>query len=70
MIPPEEVSGRVAILITMILVLVTIFNGVLEKTPRASSGSTAIIVWMLSMFMFVFAAFCGYCVSLVYKNDI
>ena len=44
-IPPEEVSGRVAILITMILVLVTIFNGVLEKTPRASSGSTAIIVW-------------------------
>ena len=66
--PPEEVEGRVAILITMILVLVTIFNGVLEKSPRASDGTTAMIIWMLSMFMFVFAAFVGYSISLVVKK--
>ena len=68
LIPPEDVNGRVAILITMLLVLVTIFNSVLEKTPRASDGTTAIISWMLVMLSFVCAAFVAYACSLMYKK--
>ena len=67
-IPPEDANARVAIFITMILVLVTIFSTVMEKTPVASEGTTAIIIWMLSMFMFVFVAFLGYCVTLIMEK--
>ena len=67
-IPPGDANARVAIFITMILVLVTIFNAVMEKTPVASGGTTAIVIWMLSMFMFVFVAFLGYCVALLVEK--
>ena len=68
LIPPEDVNGRVAILITMLLVLVTIFNSVLEGTPRASDGVTAIEYWMLVMLTFVCAAFIAYSISLLLKK--
>ena len=64
-IPPGDANARVAIFITMILVLVTIFNAVVDKTPVAAGGTSAIIIWMLAMFMFVFVAFLGYCVALL-----
>ena len=66
-LPKKNVEGRVAILITMILVLVTIFNGVLEKTPRADSHLTALAIWMLSMFSLVLCAFVAYCIQLILK---
>ena len=69
-LPKKNVEGRIAILITMILVLVTIFNGVLEKTPRADSNLTALAIWMLSMFSFVFCAFVAYCIQLILKMGI
>ena len=69
-LPSKNVEGRIAIMITMILVLVTIFNGVIEKTPRASRNLTALTVWMLSMFSFVFVAFVTYCIELTLKPDI
>ena len=67
-IPPGDANARVAIFITMILVLVTIFNAVMEKTPISTGGPTAIVIWMLSMFMFVFVAFLGYCVALLLEK--
>ena len=67
-LPLEDVNARVAILITMLLVLVTVFNAVLEKTPRAANGTTAIICWMLFMITFVFSAFIAYSASLVFKK--
>jgi hypothetical protein len=67
-LPLEDVNARVAILITMLLVLVTVFNSVLEKTPRAADGTTAIICWMLLMLTFVFAAFIAYSASLIFKK--
>ena len=66
-LPKKNVEGRIAILITMILVLVTIFNGVLEKTPRADSNLTALAIWMLSMFSFVLCAFVAYCIQLILR---
>ena len=67
-IPPGDANARVAIFITMILVLVTIFNAVVDKTPVAAGGTSAIIIWMLAMFMFVFVAFLGYCVALLVEK--
>ena len=69
-LPSKNVEGRIAIMITMILVLVTIFNGVLEKTPRADENLTALTVWMLSMFSFVFVAFVTYCIELTLMPNI
>jgi hypothetical protein len=44
-----------ALLVTLFLVLVNIFNTVTTNTPKAE-GLTAIEAWMLSCILFVFAA--------------
>lgn len=67
-IPPGDANARVAIFITMVLVLVTIFNAVVEKSPVTTEGASAIVIWMLSMFMFVLFAFFGYCVALLVEK--
>jgi hypothetical protein len=67
-VPPGDANARVAIFITMVLVLVTIFNAAVEKTPVTDGGTSAIVIWMLSMFMFVLFAFFGYCVALLLEK--
>ena len=67
-IPRENVDGRVAVLITLQLVLVTIFNGAQEKIPRPAKGASALDTWMLSMFVFVFTAFVSYATDLTLKK--
>jgi len=67
-VPPGDANARVAIFITMVLVLVTIFNAVVEKSPVTTGGASAIVIWMLSMFMFVLFAFFGYCVALLVEK--
>ena len=69
-LPSKKIEGRIAIMITMILVLVTIFNGVLEKTLCADENLTALTFWMLSMFSFVFVAFVTYCIELTLTPNI
>ena len=66
--PSKDANARTAIFITMILVWVTIFNSAMEKTPTASNGTTALIIWLLSMFMFIFVAFLGYCIALIVEK--
>ena len=51
----------------MILVLVAIFSSAMESTPPAAGGTTALIVWMLSMFLMIFVAFLIYCIRLFFK---
>ena len=46
LIPPDIVPGRMALLITLFLVLVNIFNNVNTNSPKAE-GLTAIEIWML-----------------------
>ena len=48
-----------ALLVTLFLVLVNIFNTVTTNTPKAE-GLTAIEAWMLSCILFVFAALTEY----------
>ena len=46
LIPPEVVPGRMAMLITLFLVLINIFNIVTTNSPNVE-GMTAIGAWML-----------------------
>ena len=48
-----------ALLVTLFLVLVNIFNTVTTNTPKAE-GLTAIEAWMLSCILFVFATLAEY----------
>ena len=53
LIPPDIVPGRMALLITLFLVLVNIFNNINSNSPKAE-GLTAIEIWMLACILFVF----------------
>ena len=59
LIPPEVVPGRMAMLITLFLVLTNIFNTVTTNSPNVE-GMTAIAAWMLVCIFFVFGALVGY----------
>ena len=49
----NSILGRMALLVTLFLVLVNIFNTVTTNTPKAE-GLTAIEAWMLACILFVF----------------
>ena len=55
LIPMDVIPGRMALLVTLFLVLVNIFNNVTTNTPKAE-GLTAIEAWMLACILFVFGA--------------
>jgi len=55
-----------ALLVTLFLVLVNIFNNVTTNTPKAE-GLTAIEAWMLACILFVFAALAEYAALLFHK---
>ncbi|XP_023327976.1 glycine receptor subunit alpha-2 isoform X2 [Eurytemora carolleeae] len=58
-----------ALLVTLFLVLVNIFNNVTTNTPKAE-GLTAIEAWMLACILFVFAALAEYAALLFHKSKI
>ena len=59
LIPPEVVPGRMAMLITLFLVLTNIFN-IITTNSLNVEGMTAITAWMLVCIFFVFGALVGY----------
>ena len=61
------ILGRMALLVTLFLVLVNIFNTVTTNTPKAE-GLTAIEAWMLSCILFVFATLVEYA-CLLFSRD-
>ncbi|XP_071746375.1 acetylcholine-gated chloride channel subunit acc-3 isoform X2 [Lepeophtheirus salmonis] len=67
-VPPTVIPGRMALLITLFLVLVNIFNSVTTNTPKAE-GLTAIEAWMLACILFVFGALVEYAVILFRKQS-
>merc|ERR1719312_1351741 len=69
LIPPDIVPGRMALLITLFLVLVNIFNNITTNSPKAE-GLTAIEIWMLACILFVFGALIVYAVILYMKQQI
>ena len=58
LIPPENVPGRMALLITVLLVLVNIFNTISTNMPKAER-LTAIETYIIACIFFVFAALIG-----------
>merc|ERR1719322_1224968 len=67
LIPMEVIPGRMALLVTLFLVLVNIFNTVTTNTPKAE-GLTAIEAWMLACILFVFGALIEYAAILFKKQ--
>ncbi len=65
LIPPEVVPGRMALLITIFLVLINIFNTITNMSPNVE-GITAIAAWMIACVLFVFLALLGYAGLLYY----
>lgn len=58
LIPPDVVPGRMALLITVLLVLVNIFNTISTNMPKAER-LTAIETYIIACIFFVFAALIG-----------
>ena len=58
-----------ALLVTLFLVLVNIFNNVTTNTPKAE-GLTAIEAWMLACILFVFATLAEYAGLLFHKMNL
>jgi len=67
LVPADIIPGRMALLVTLFLVLVNIFNTVTTNTPKAE-GLTAIEAWMLSCILFVFATLIEYACLLFAKE--
>ena len=65
-IPPEIVPGRMALLVTIFLMMVNISNSANEKAPEAQ-GLTALDVWIWGCILFVAAALFEYAVLLKLK---
>ena len=66
MIPAHVVPGRMALLVTMILVLVNIGSNVSSHQP-ITNGVTALSAWIISCIIFVAGALIAYA-ELLYKS--
>merc|ERR1711971_926378 len=64
MVKPEVVPGRMAMLVTLFLVLINIFNSVREQAP-ISSSLNAVDLYLVVCIFFVFAALIEYAVILL-----
>merc|ERR1719192_2804093 len=62
-VPPEVVPGRMALLVTLFLVLVNIFNSVTANSPKAE-GLTAVETWVVSCIIHVFGVLAEYALIL------
>ena len=65
LIPPEVIPGRMALLVTLFLVLINIFNTITNVSPNVE-GMTAIASWMIACMFFVFGALLGYAALLYF----
>ena len=68
MIPPDVIPGRMTLLITLFLVMISIFNSVSAKSPKVE-GFNALTAWIICCILFVFGALCGYGGILFQKNE-
>lgn len=68
LVDPAVVPGRMAILVTLLLVLINVSNSVSTNIPLAKS-LTAVEIWLLSCLGFVFAALMEYAYLLYYLMD-
>ena len=69
LIPTKDVNARMGLLITILLVLVTVYNSVIEMSPKARDNQTALAAWMFSMLLFVCLAFLFHCISMIWRKS-
>ncbi|TRY73728.1 hypothetical protein TCAL_02532 [Tigriopus californicus] len=62
-VPPEVVPGRMALLVTLFLVLVNIFTHVSDNAPKAE-GLTAVETWVVMCILHVFCVLSEYAIIL------
>ena len=62
-------SGRMALLVTVFLVLINIFNTITTNSPNAE-GLTAIEIWMLACILFVFGMYSVFNILGIFTNTI
>ena len=65
-IPPEIVPGRMTLLITLLLVLISLF-GTIVRTQPPTTSPTALVAWTLFCMMFVIGALLAYAAILYYQ---
>merc|ERR1712243_487415 len=68
MVKPEVVPGRMAMLVTLFLVLINIFNSVREQAP-ISSRLNAVDLYLVVCIFFVFTALLEYAVILLMLKE-
>lgn len=67
LVKPEVVPGRMAMLVTLFLVLINIFNSVREQAP-ISSSLNAVDLYLVVCISFVFASLIEYAVILLFMK--
>ena len=68
LVPQDDVNARIALLVTMLLVVVTILNTANDNSPNAREGPTALLFWILSMIFFIFLALLCHCAAMLYRR--
>jgi len=64
LIPSDDIQGRMALLVTLFLVLVNIFNAITTNSPKAD-GLNALQAWVIACIFFIFGALFEYSVILL-----
>ena len=67
MVPPEVVPGRMALLITLLLVKVNLLGTVIRTQPPSNS-STLLVVWIIGCITFITAALFAYAALLWFNR--
>ena len=67
MIEPDVIPGRMALLVTLFLVVINIFNNLISNSPN-SAGFNAVSAWVFSCLVFVFGALVAYAGILLRKK--
>jgi hypothetical protein len=66
LIPPEAVAGRLTLLVTLFLVLISILNTVIINSPNVE-GLTSISTWVITCILFVFGALSAFALTTFWK---
>ncbi len=69
LIPPDNIAGRMGLLITLFLVLINLFVSVLSIEPKTRK-MTPLSIWTITCILFVFGALSGYVVILLLKYHV
>ena len=67
LVPPDCYPGRLGFLLTIFLVLVNMFMGILYIVPM-TDGINFMALWLLTCIFFVFAALLEYAIILSHKG--